>query len=364
MEHFLRSYKFRIFPTSLQKQLINSVFAKCRFVFNKILHEKKEGKIRTIYARSLIPRYLQDYSFLQDCDYSALMNVGFLLSDVSDFSKVHYKSPDDFYQSYSTGNYRNNIRILDDSYITLPYVGNIKIRIYRPLPENASIHKVTVIRDLTGNYSASILIDLKKDIPRRTLSGAAAIGLDYSQSHFFVDSNGRRADIPHFFQNMSRRIREEKKKLYGMKAGSKNYDRQNRRIERLRLKAINQRKDCLQKLSTAMADSYDIICVEKLTLDDFKHNPHYRKNLYDNGYGLFLEMLKYKMDERGKLLVMLDPYFASTKRCSRCGTINNNIRVGVETWTCAKCGTVHDRDTNAAVNIKIEGLRSLKKTVG
>ncbi len=217
---------------------------------------------------------------------------------------------------------------------------------------------------MTGKYSASILLEISMEVPRKTLSAAKAIGLDYSQNHFYVDSNGNRADVPHFFQNMTGRIRKEKSKLYGMKPGSKNYYKQSRRIERLRQKAINQRKDCLQKLSTELADRYDIICVEKLVLDDIKHNPHFRKNLYDNGYGLFLEMLKYKMQERGKILVMLDKYFASTKRCSRCGTINNNIRIGVETWTCSNCGAVHDRDTNAAINIKIEGLRSLKKTVG
>lgn len=363
MGKILRSYKYQIIPTEEQQRIIHSVFDKCRFVFNRILLGKKQGTINSIYAKAIIPRYIQQYPFLKECDTSALMNVAFQLSDINDFSKVHFRKGNEYYKSYSTGNFNGRIKITENT-IIVPYIGVVKAKVYRKPPEGSDIHKLSIIRDITGNYYASVLIQIEVK-PRSTpLLAKRVIGLDYSQTHFYVDSDGNKADIPHFFQNISDRITREKRKLNNLKFESKNYMKQKRKIERIRKKAINQRKDCLQKLSTNLANTYDIICVEKIDLIDLKGNTYFRKNLLDNGYGIFLEMLQYKMAERGKYLVMIEKWFPSTKRCSKCGFVKDNISLNTREWVCDRCGALHDRDINAAENIKIEGLRVLKKAAG
>ena len=145
-----------------------------------------------------------------------------------------------------------------------------------------------------------------------------------------------------------------------MQAGSKNYEQQQRKIALLSEHIANQRKDFCHKRSTAIAKQYDAVFVEDIDLRGMAGSLNLGKSTNDNGFGMFREMLQYKLVEQGKVFGKVDRWYPSTKSCHNCGYINKEVTLGVDEWTCPSCGTLHMRDHNAAINIRDEGMRMLQ----
>ena len=123
----------------------------------------------------------------------------------------------------------------------------------------------------------------------------------------------------------------------------------------------NQRKDFLHKESIAIAKQYDVVCVENLNMSLLANRGfHNGKATMDNGYGMFLQFLQYKLEDRGKYFIKVDRFFPSSQICSDCGYRNKEVKnLQIRKWTCPNCGAVHDRDVNSAINVRNEGLRVL-----
>ena len=144
-----------------------------------------------------------------------------------------------------------------------------------------------------------------------------------------------------------------------VKKGSNNYHKQKIKIARAYEKVRFQRQDWQHKLSTQLADKYDFICVEDLNMQAMARGLHLAKATNDNGFGQFRNMLSYKMEERGKKLITIDKWFPSSKTCRHCGYVNSDLTLNDREWVCPSCGAKIDRDVNAAINIKTEGLRNV-----
>jgi len=175
--------------------------------------------------------------------------------------------------------------------------------------------------------------------------------------------------MPHFYRESEAKIAKEQRKLsrkQGSRKGEKksnNYKKQQKRLQKKQRHAANQRKDFLHKKSTEIANRYDLVAVEDLNLKAISRGLHLGKATYDNGYGIFLFMLSYKLGERGKRLVRVGRYYASSQICSCCGYKNPLVKdLHIDSWVCPECGVVHDRDENAAINVKEEGLRIIGAT--
>ncbi|OUP82908.1 transposase, partial [Lachnoclostridium sp. An169] len=136
------------------------------------------------------------------------------------------------------------------------------------------------------------------------------------------------------------------------------YQKQKRKVARRHEKVRNQRKDYLHKLSFRLAEEYDAIAVENLNLKAMSRSLNFGKSVLDNGYGSFLNMLSYKLEERGKVLVKTDRFYPSSKKCSKCGKVKERLELSERTYHCS-CGNHMDRDVNAAINIREEGKRLL-----
>ena len=180
-------------------------------------------------------------------------------------------------------------------------------------------------------------------------------GLDYSQQDLYVDSEGRKANYPHYYKKSEEKLAKHQKKLSKMQMGSNNYNKELKKIQNLHKKIANQRKDFLWKQAAQLSSENDVIVVEDIDLRTMGQALTLGKNLHDNGFGMFRTMLQQKLEAKGSVLVKIDRFFPSSKTCHCCGYVNSEVVLGVSEWTCPVCGAHHDRDENAAIVIRDEG---------
>ena len=205
------------------------------------------------------------------------------------------------------------------------------------IPEGWRRKSVTVSREPSGKYFASLLFDCENQTAEKR-QAEKFLGMDFAMHGMCVFSTGERAGYPMFYRNAEKKLAREQRKL----------------------SIKNQRKDFQHKPSHSLAEDYDAVCVENLNLKGIAGGLHFGKGIQDNGYGQFLSMLGYKLEERGKYLIKVDRYFASSKICSVCGHKKKELALSERIYLC-ECGNRMDRDVNAAVNILKEGKRIYKK---
>ncbi|WP_077601981.1 RNA-guided endonuclease TnpB family protein [Oceanobacillus sojae] len=272
--------------------------------------------------------------------------------------------------SYTTFNQNGNIYMKEDI-LYLPSaqkssvkVVGLKLNRHRPLPQDNKIKNVTVTMNTKGQFDVSICVEFPMEI-ESIGTPARILGLDYSQSHFFVDNEGKKANYPHYYREMEERLAKEQRVLSRRKKGSKRWEKQRLVVSRLQAKAANQRKDWLHKKAYALAERYDMIVVENLDLRAIGQNKYYAKNQQDNGFGHFRLYLTYKLEQRGKYFVKAPKNYASTQLCSTCGYKNTVLKgnKNIREWDCPSCDSHHDRDSNAAFNLKQYGERYTKEKI-
>ena len=365
------AYRYRIYPDKEQEIMLKKTFGCCRFVYNRMLTDKKESYEKTGKIPRITPtRYKKEYEWLKEVDSLALANVQLHLEEACRrfFDKTNnrfpkYKSRHNSRQSYTTNLVNGNIRI-DGNRIRLPKVGKVRIRLHREAPEEWKLKSVTVSMEASGEYYASVLYEEPGSENQTTgehiqdKEAIQVLGIDYAMQGLAVFSDGTRADYPGYYRKGQKKLGKEQRKLSHCKKGSRNYEKQKKRVAKCHQKVRNQRKDYLHKLSHEIAEHYDAVAVEDIDMKAMSQCLNFGKSVMDNGYGLFREMLSYKLERQGKKLIKVDRFYPSSKRCNCCGTVKNELGLGERTYICI-CGNRMDRDVNAAINIREEGLRLL-----
>lgn len=174
----------------------------------------------------------------------------------------------------------------------------------------------------------------------------------------YKDSNGNEPCYPRYYRQSEKKLAREQRKLSKMQKGSKNRNKQRIKVAKLHEKVANQRKDFLHKQSRQITNAYDCVCIENLDMKAMAQALNFGKSVSDNGWGMFVAFLQYKFEEVGKQLIKVDKFFASSQTCNVCGYKNPITKnLSIRAWGCPKCGTHHDRDINAAINIRNEGMR-------
>lgn len=321
-----RAVKIRIYPNAEQRVQIEKTIGCSRFIYNcmladKMEHCKKEKKM----LRNTPASYKKEYPWLKEVDSLALANVQMHLE--SAFHKFFREPSAGFPRPKSKKSSRK-------SYTTNVVNGNIF---------------------LEGKYFASLLFCCENQTAEKR-PAEKFIGIDFAMQGMCVFSTGKRAEYPMFYRNTEKKLAREQRKLSRCQKGSQNYKKQKKRVALCHEKIRNQRKDFQHKLSASLAESFDAVCVEDLNLKGMAGGLYLGKGVHDNGYGLFLSMLEYKLEERGKYLIKVDRYFASSKICSVCGNKKEELSLSDRIYYC-ECGNRMDRDANAAVNIMNEGKR-------
>ena len=367
-----RAYRYRICPDREQRRLFAKTFGCCRFLYNRMLSDKISwyGKHKEM-LRTTPAQYKNEYKWLKEVDSLALANVQLHLERAyrNFFQKPktgfpRYKSKRQPRQSYTTNVVNGNIRI-EGNRLRLPKAGMVKIVLHRQIPGKAKLKSVTISREASGKYYASILCELPE--PENQGRGVRAeeakiLGIDYAMQGMGVFSDGSRAEYPGYLRAAQEKLAREQRKLSHCRKGSRNYEKQRRRVALCHEKIRNQRTDYQHKLTRKIADSFDAVAVEDLDMRGLSQCLHLGKGVMDNAYGSFLQKLTYKLEERGGKLIRIDRWYPSSQICSGCGHIHPEAKpLSVREWFCDWFLEDHDRDENAAVNIREEGRRMLKQ---
>lgn len=365
-----RAIKYRVYPTTEQCILFAKTFGCCRKVYNLMLADKiayyqeHQKTLQTTPAQ-----YKKDYPYLKEVDSLALANVqinlqtaykNFFRDKKIGFPK--FKSAKHSRKSYTTNNQKGTVAIVENG-VKLPKIGIVKAKIHRQPNEDWVIKSATVSQEGDGTYYISILFEYEAKELYAPVTSMSTLGLDYKSNGLYVDSDGNDCDMPHYYRLSQDKLAKSQRKLKHKTIGSNNYHKQQKKIAKIHRHVANQRKDFLHKKSTEIANQYTCVCVENLNMRSMANKDFGNgKATLDNGYGMFVNFLEYKLKDRGGYLIKVDKWFPSSQLCHWCGYRSESLKdLRIRKWDCPYCGHKGiDRDWNAAINIKVEGLRILE----
>ena len=358
-----KAYKFRIYPNAEQQIILTKTFGCVRFIYNRMLSDKISHYEETKQKLNNTPaQYKSKFPWLKEVDSLALANAqmnlqtaynSFFRNTKIGFPK--FKSKKSNRRSYTTNCVNGNISI-DNGFLKLPKVGLVKLKQHRLILSNYKLKSVTISQTPSGKYYASVLFEYENQIQEQELHDF--LGLDFSMHGLYKDSNGNEPAYPRYYRQAEERLKREQRKLSLMQKGSKNRSKQRIKVANLHEKVANQRKDFLHKQSRQIANAYDCVCIENLDMKSMSQSLNFGKSVADDGWGMFVTFLKYKLEETGKRLVKVNKFFASSQICNVCGYKNTATKnLSIRAWDCPECGAHHDRDINAAINIRNEGMR-------
>ncbi len=343
--------------------MLARTFGCVRFIYNRMLSDKIKYYGETKQKLNNTPaQYKKEFEWLKEVDSLALANAqmnlqaaynNFFRSPKVGFPK--FKSKKSNRRSYTTNCVNGNI-LIENGYIKLPKVGLVKLKQHRLIPSGYKLKSVTVSQTPGGKYYVSVLFAYENQVQQ--IEPQTFIGLDFSMYELYKDSNGSEPQYPRYYRQAEKKLRRGQRKLSLMRKGSKNRDKQRIRVAKMHEKVANQRKDFLHKQSRQIANAYDCVCIENLDMKAMAQSLNFGKPVSDNGWGMFITFLQYKLTNIGKRLVRVDKFFASSQICSCCGYKNTAAKnLSIRAWDCPGCGAHHDRDVNAAINIRNKGMQ-------
>ncbi|MEH2129722.1 MAG: RNA-guided endonuclease TnpB family protein [Nostoc sp.] len=255
--------------------------------------------------------------------------------------------------------YPQNVKIVDGN-VKLPgNIGIVKAKIHRAI--EGKIKTVTVSKTPSGKYLASILTEIEGENP--VISEGKIYGIDLGLKHFAVVTDGEKVskyDNPKHLAKHEKNLKRKQKKLARLVKGSNSRNKYRKVVAKVYEQVSNSRQDFLHKLSYKLVSDSQAVIVENLHVRGMVRNHKLAKSISDVGWGTFTNFLAYKLERRGGKLVEIDRWFPSSKLCSNCFYQIGEMPLDVREWTCPHCNTHHDRDGNAAQNIRAEGIRMIK----
>ncbi len=365
------SFKYRIYPNATQRTTIAKTFGSCRWVYNHALAMRKKAyengekltHINEYIKQIAVWKKDEETCWLKDADSIALQQS---LRDLDKAYRNFFRKPNKtgfpkFKSKRNRSSYRtNNIQIVDKNHVKLPKLGIVKARISRP--PQGRILSATLKLSSSGKYFVTVCctdVPLKKRAPNNT-----AIGLDVGIKSLLVCSDKQVFDNPKNTKKFEKKLAREQRKLSRKKKGSNNRNKQRIRLARLHEKIANSRNDNIHKVTSKLTSENQVVCVEDLNVKGMLSNHKLARAVGDAAFGEIVRQLEYKCKLRLGHLQKVDRWYPSSKTCSSCGHIENEMPLQVRTWTCSVCHVKHDRDINAAKNILVEGLYLLTKENG
>ena len=362
-----RAYRYRFYPTSEQAHNLASTFGCCRFVYNcglstskvsywklgvKMSHNtlsqamtalKKEEGTAWLSEVSSVPLQ-QALRHLK----SAFVNFFEGRAQYPVFKKKH---------GVQSATYTDNAFMLRGQVLTLAKQSEpLDIVWSRPLPDGCKPSSVTITKDKAGRYFVSILLEEEiAPLPKTDKS----IGIDLGLKAFLITSDGESIVNPKYYGRSEKKLAKAQRRLAKKKKGSKNRAKARQKVTKLHARIADTRRDFQHQVSTRLVRENQTICLETLNVKGMQKNHCLAKSISDVGWSEFVRQLEYKARWYGRTIIKIDRWYPSSKTCSACQHILEELTLDVREWICPNCGTCHDRDINAAQNIKAVGLTVL-----
>ncbi|MGQ4349487.1 RNA-guided endonuclease InsQ/TnpB family protein [Streptomyces sp. SAS_275] len=365
-------YSFRLYPDPGQQAALARAFGCARVVFNDAVRAREDArKAQQPFpkAAELSKRLITEAKCTVERCWLGEVSAVVLQQSLRDVETAYrnyfaslkgdrkgptigrprFKSRKDARQSIRfTANARWNIT--GNGRLSLPKVGAVKVKWSRTLPTTPS--SVTVIKDAAGRYYASYVIDTDPAADARRMPETdRTIGIDLGLTHFAVLSDGTKIDSPRFLRRAEKKLKKTQRELSRKQKGSKNRAKARLKVARAHATVADARREFHHQLSTRLISENQGIAVEDLSVAGLART-RLAKSVHDAGWASFISMLKYKAARYGRTLVTIDRFTPTSQTCSTCGVKDGPKPLHVREWTCSACGTVHDRDINAAINVK------------
>ncbi|WP_088052827.1 RNA-guided endonuclease InsQ/TnpB family protein [Virgibacillus dakarensis] len=371
----LLNQKYEIFPSPEQIEILETWLSYCRLTYNSALLDKqrKYRQSKESYSRFDMQKQLkqdkQEWEFLKEIPSQALQEVFRRLDHA--FTKFFRKEANypklKKYKDYNSmtfpqfgfkpnTHHRYAASFTENGKLQLSKLGQIPIHLHRPM--EGTIKQLIIKRQGSRWYA---IFSVEGQAYPAPINRDLAVGIDVGINKYAVLSDGKSYENPTFIRKTEKKLKRAQAKLSKMKRGSANYAKQVSKVHLFYEKVANQRRDFLHKLSYHLAKDYSIIAVEDLDIRHMVKNKRLSKSISDAGWGMFRNMLSYKCERNGSILLKVDPAFTS-QDCSTCGT-RVKKSLSIRTHICKGCGTILDRDHNASLHILRKGMEQLDQMV-
>lgn len=360
-------YRFRLCPTQAQGQTFLSLAGSRRFVFNWALARRKAHyaetqktlSLKDLSAELTALKKQEETAWLKESDSQLLQQA---LQDCDRAFKSFFEKRARFPRFKSkhrdTPAFRIPQRVrADRNRLYVPKVGWVKFRKSRDM--DGTTKSATFKREADGHWYVSLVSEFEMpDVPLPPVPESEVVGIDLGLKDFVTLSDGRRKPAERFFRKAEWKLRRAAKTLSRRKRGSNRYAKACRKLARVHRRVANQRNDFVHQTTAELVKGFSGFCIENLSVKGMAKTK-LSKSVLDAAFGEFRRQLEYKSIWHRKHLAVVDRFFPSSKLCGECGAINTELTLSDREWTCA-CGAVHDRDLNAARNIKREGLSLIR----
>ena len=354
-------FKYKILPTAEQVELLEQHFGSARFIYNYFLdlksktYEESKVNLSRFDLQKLIPSLKKERPWLKLVNSQTLQeSLRNLDTAYKNFFAKRSKFPK--FKSkrspYNNFNVPQNVRLEGETLFIPKFREGIKVILHRPI--KGIIKSATIERNPLGEFFVSILCEIDSPtLVKHEVDEDTTLVIDLGISSYLTTSKCDKIDNPKYLS------RSQSKLSYAQRRYSKTKGRKaKRKLNKIHTKVKNQRLDFLHKLSNKLlSDSENqTICIEKLNIEGMLKNNPLAKHISDAGWAMFIKMLIYKAELRGKTILQVDTYFPSSKLCHKCNYKNNNLKLADRQWICPNCKSNLDRDLNAAINIKNKAL--------
>jgi putative transposase len=357
-----RAYKYRFYPPDEQSVILAQTFGCCRFVYNWGLWTRKTAYFQheqSLYYNDLaamLPALKEQYPWLREVSAVPLQQaLRHLDRAFVNFFEGRARYPTFKKKRYEqSATYAINAFTWDGMALTLAKMNTpLDIRLHRPLPKGCKPSSVTITKDGVNRYFVSILVT--EDIESFPVV-KKMVGLDLGIKSMVALSTGETVGNPKYFAQDEKKLAKAQRRHAKKKKGSKNRSKARMIVAKIHARINDCRRDYQHKLSRRIVHENQVICVESLAVKNMVKNHSLAKAISDVGWGEFVRQLEYKASWYGRTLVKIDRWYPSSKTCYACKQVLDSLPLDIREWVCPACGVVHDRDTNAALNILTEGL--------
>lgn len=362
-------YNFRVYPTPSQQNALARAFGCARVVFNDALRMREAARLagEPFVTDGALSKALTEAKKTEARAWLGEVSAVVLQQALADLNTAYrnffaslsgkrkgrkmaaprFRSRKDHRQAIRFT--RNAaFRVLDNGRLRLPKIGDLAVRWSRALPSAPS--SVTVIKDAAGRYFASFVVQTADEPFAET---GSEVGIDLGLTHFAVMSDGTKVTAPKFLRRAARKLKRLQQDLSRKTKGSNRREKAVVKVARAHAKVADSRRDWQHKLSMSIIRDNQAVYVEDLCVSGLGRT-RLAKSVHDAGWAQFVAMLEYKAARYGRDFGKVDRWFPSTRTCSACGRLGDKLPLSVREWRCP-CGAVHDRDVNAAINIKAAG---------